>query len=144
MCEGGSQAGLWEVNQQTAAHLGREECQALKWSARNTFLGAGICKNKPGLQSKRAEGEVEAVPACGERHEEGAGLLPEPSLLSWGGVEVLIVVLQGRARILSRKGKEERVCGCGGDAVDRLCYTMWAVQAKCSSKVGEHGEVLLV
>lgn len=71
-------------------------------------------------------------------------ILPKPSLVSLGGVEVLIMLMQGRGGILSRKGKEERVCGCGAAAKDRLWSIMGDVQAKCSSEVDEHQKVVLL
>lgn len=52
MWEEGSQAELWEVNQQAAGHLERKNAKLLNSLLEVHSWGEAACKNKPGLQRK--------------------------------------------------------------------------------------------
>lgn len=64
MCEGGSQAGLWEVNQQTAGHPGRENARLLNGLLQIRSWGKDFTKISLGSKANELRERLRLGCAC--------------------------------------------------------------------------------
>lgn len=116
------------------------------WGKTPAKISLGSKEDDSGSVSKpKAEAGICLPAACMEKAwSKGGGLVSKPFLVFLGGVNTLTVLLQRRVQILSRRGKEERVCWrswCGQAVV---CNLGWRWAARCSSKVDENHDVMLL